>query len=214
MKYLLLKEIKLSASLLTFLFLGFACMTMIPGYPILLGAFFICFGIFQSFQNSRENNDILYTVLLPIRKKDAVLAKYIFVCFIQVIGLILMLVLSLIRMRFLNEAAVYVTNPLLNANPFFLFGTLVIFGLFDLIFIPGFFKTAYKFGKPFVLFIILSMLTVGLMETLHHIPGLTMLNSTTGEGLWGWFIAGILIYAICVFTGLKFSQKRFEKVDM
>lgn len=214
MKYLLLKEIKLSASILTFLFLGFAFMTMIPGYPILLGAFFICFGVFQSFQNSRENNDILYTVLLPIRKKDAVLAKYIFVCFIQMIGFLLMLILTVVRMQFLSETAVYVNNPLLNANPFFLFGVLLIFGLFDVIFIPGFFKTAYKFGKPFILFIILSMLTVGVMETMHHIPGLTVLNSTTGEELWRWFIAGILIYVVCVFTGLKLSQNRFEKVDM
>ena len=43
MKNLLKKELKLAASPLTWLFLVAAFMTMIPGYPILVGAFFVCF---------------------------------------------------------------------------------------------------------------------------------------------------------------------------
>ena len=32
-------------------------MAFIPAYPILVGAFFVCFGIFRFFQSGRENND-------------------------------------------------------------------------------------------------------------------------------------------------------------
>lgn len=46
MKNLMRKEIKLSASLISFLFILFSMMTMVPGYPILVGAFFVCFGVF------------------------------------------------------------------------------------------------------------------------------------------------------------------------
>ncbi|MGO3548708.1 MAG: ABC-2 transporter permease, partial [Paucilactobacillus nenjiangensis] len=60
MKNLLIKEIQLTSMPITFIFLLFAFMTLIPGYPILMGAFFICLGIFFSFQNGRETNDILY----------------------------------------------------------------------------------------------------------------------------------------------------------
>ena len=59
MRNLLIKELKLSTMVLTYIFLVFALMTFIPGYPILCGAFFFCLGIFQSYQTSRENNDIL-----------------------------------------------------------------------------------------------------------------------------------------------------------
>ena len=52
MNKLLKKEYCLSASLLTYLFLTFGAMTLIPGYPILMGAFFVSVGIFQSFQIS------------------------------------------------------------------------------------------------------------------------------------------------------------------
>ena len=50
MKNLLIKEVRLAASPLAFFFLAAAFMTMLPGYPILMGAFFICMGIFHSFQ--------------------------------------------------------------------------------------------------------------------------------------------------------------------
>ena len=77
MKKLLNKELRLSAHPLSYLFLVFSLMALIPGYPILLGAFFICFGLFQTFQNGRETNDVLYSVLLPIGKKDVVKAEKI-----------------------------------------------------------------------------------------------------------------------------------------
>ena len=50
MKNLLIKDFRLSASALTYGFLAASLMTMLPGYPILMGAFFICLGIFHSFQ--------------------------------------------------------------------------------------------------------------------------------------------------------------------
>ena len=75
MSALLRKEMRLSASILSYLFLGFAFMTLLPGYPILCGVFFITLGIFQSFQNAREANDIVYSALLPIAKRDVVKGK-------------------------------------------------------------------------------------------------------------------------------------------
>ena len=75
MSELLKKELRLAASPLSYWFLAFALMTMIPGYPILVGGFFVCLGLFQSFQNAREQNDVIYTALLPVRKTDIVRAK-------------------------------------------------------------------------------------------------------------------------------------------
>ncbi len=45
---LLRKEMRLSALLITYLFTGFGFMTLLPGYPILCGVFFISLGIYQS----------------------------------------------------------------------------------------------------------------------------------------------------------------------
>ena len=69
---ILLKEMKLSASILSYVFIVFGLMFLLPGYPVLCGAFFTTLGIYQSFQNMRETNDILFSALLPISKEDVV----------------------------------------------------------------------------------------------------------------------------------------------
>ena len=46
MKKLLYKEMRLSVNPLSYWFITFSAMTMIPRYPILVGSFFICLGMF------------------------------------------------------------------------------------------------------------------------------------------------------------------------
>ena len=93
---------------------------LLSGYPILMGPFFVCLGLFQSFQMAREANDTMYTVLLPIKKADAVAAKYRVVCFFELISLALMAVCTVIRMTVLGHSIVYEKNALMNATPVFL----------------------------------------------------------------------------------------------
>ena len=90
MRNILLKELKLSASPLAYFFIAFGLMFLVPGYPILCGAFFVTLGLFQSFQAAREANDIVFSALLPIAKRDVVRGKYLFVCLIEACGWILM----------------------------------------------------------------------------------------------------------------------------
>ena len=177
MKNILKKELTLSASILSYLFILFGLMFFIPGYPILCGVFFVTLGIFQSFQNAREANDIVFSALLPVAKKDVVKGKYLFSCFIELCSILLMVIAALIRMTVLEDVAVYRNNAMMNANFFALGMALFIFGLFNLIFIGGFFKTAYKFGKPFVTHIIVTFIMIGIGEALHHIPGLEAVNA-------------------------------------
>ncbi len=217
MKNLLFKELHLSASILSYLFILFALMTFLPGYPILVGAFFVSFGIFHSFQSGRENNDIAFSVLLPVAKADVVKSKFAFSVFIEMCGFALMAVITALRMAFLPDAAAYRSNALMAANFVFLGFALVIFGLFNFIFIRGFFKTAYSFGKPFVMFIVAAFVVVGLAETLHHIPGMEITNTLTFEKMGLQLSAlccGTVLYAVMTVTAIKSSIKRFERIDL
>ena len=217
MRNILMKELKLSASVLSYLFILFGLMFFLPGYPVLCGVFFVTLGIFQSFQNARETNDILFSALLPIAKRDVVKGKYLFVCFIELCGLLLMGAAVLLRMTFFSEATVYRTNALMNANGFALGMACLLFGLFNAVFVGGFFKTAYKFGRPFVTYIILAFLTIGIGETLHHFPGLEALNAFGTEhmllqlSLLG---SGILAFLLLTYVSYRQSCRRFEKIDL
>ena len=217
MKNLIHKEFELATPLLTFLFLGFALMTFIPGYPILCGAFFVCFGIFQSYQMGREDHDILYSVLLPVKKSDVVKAKFIAAAVLQMAAFAVCALCTVIRMIFLSEAAVYKTNALMGANPVFLAFVLLIFAAFNVIFIGGFFRTAYGIGKPFVIFIMVNFVIIGIGETLHHLPGLGWLNgldfSYVGQQMCV-LLVGILIYLAATAAACRTAQNRFEKIDL
>ncbi len=217
MKNLIKKEFKLSAHILSYCFLAFGLLVFLPGYPILLGAFFSCLGIFQSFQSYRESNDIAYSVLLPVSKKDIVKAKFVFVISLQLAAFSLMFVASMIRMTVLREAEVYVNNALLTANFVFLGYALILYGLFNVLFVRGFFKTGYYFGKPFILFCVCCFLLIGIAEALWHIPGLYALNSfgfdNIGIQLLGLSI-GVVVFAGLTFIGYKKSVKTFEKIDL
>ncbi len=217
MRNILLKEIKLSASVLSYLFIAFGLMFLIPGYPILCGVFFVTLGIFQSFQSAREANDIVFSALLPIAKKDVVKGKYLFVCFIEACGLVLMAVAVILRMTVLSDSIVYRSNALMNANMFALGCAFLIFGVFNWIFVSGFFKTAYKFGRPFVTYIVIAFLLVGVAEALHHIPGLAPLNAFGTEYIGLQFLllaAGIAAYVLMTTLSCRAACRSFEKIDL
>ncbi|MBR5389902.1 MAG: ABC-2 transporter permease [Clostridia bacterium] len=217
MKKMLDKELRLATSPLAWVFLAAAMMAFLPGYPILMSAFFIGLGTFQSFQAVRESNDILYTALLPVPKRDAVLAKYLSVCFFQMVGFAMMTAVTAVRMTLLKDAAVYRTNALMNASPVFLAFALLIFTAFNVCFLGGFFKTAHAIGVPFLAYGVVTLLLVTVGESLHFFPGLRFLNAPGGERMGLQFCAlaaAACVYALLTVLSCRASIRRFERIDL
>lgn len=217
MNKLVRKEFKLSAHILSYYFIAFGFMTFIPGYPILVGVFFSCLGIFQSFQSYRESNDIAYSILLPVTKKDIVKAKFVFVCTIELLTFSIMTIITLFRMTLLKDVKAYVNNPLLTANLVFLGYALIIFGLFNILFVRGYFKTGYYFGKPFLSFCVVGFIVIGLAEVIWHFPGLEVLNSFGFTNITvqsAAFLTGIALYTLFTYIGYSRSVISFEKIDL
>lgn len=216
MKNLLIKELRLAVSLLTWVFLAATALTLVPGYPILLGAFFVSLGLFQTFRDARETNDVLYTALLPVKKADVVAARYVLVCFFQLLAFALMAALTAVRMTALSGAAVYRQNPLMNASPLFLGFALLIFAAFNVLFVGGFFRSAYRIGIPFLSFGVAATALVFLGESLHHLPGLAYLNDTAAGHPVRLAVLGIsaVLYALATFLSCRASIRRFEQIDL
>ena len=217
MRNVLYKELKLSASPLSYLFIPFGLMFLIPGYPVLCGAFFVTLGLFQSFQWAREANDIVFSALLPVAKKDVVRGRYLFVCLIEGCAIVLMALCVLLRMTALSEAAPYRENPMMNANPFALGAAFLVFGLFNWIFVGGFFRTAYRFGRPFVTYIVVSFLTISAAEALHHFPGLEKLNASCSEEPFlqsALLASGVLLFLLTTVLSCRKACDNFEKIDL
>lgn len=214
---ILLKEMKLSASILSYVFIVFGLMFLLPGYPVLCGAFFTTLGIYQSFQNTRETNDILFSALLPISKEDVIRGKYLFVCLIELCSALLMTLIAVLRMTVFADSPVYRENALMNANGFALGTAFVLFGLFNAIFVGGFFRTVYRIGKPFIIYIVVNFVVIAVAEALHHFPGLSALNAfgTDAFGLqMGLLILGMSIYVVLTYISFRKSCSRLERIDL
>lgn len=214
---ILAKEARLSASVLAYWFIAFGAMFMLPGYPVLCGAFFVTLGIYQSFQHAREANDLVFSALLPIAKADVVKGRYLFVCMVELGGLCVMATAVALRMFVFADAAVYEANALMNANCFALGAALLVFGLFNSIFVGGFFKTGHRLGRPFLIYIAACFATIAAAEAAHHIPGLGALNAfgTAHMGLQlGLLAAGALAYAGLTYLAHRRACYHFERIDL
>jgi hypothetical protein len=120
-------------------------------------------------------------------------------------------------MTALADSPVYRANALMNANFFALGMAFFIFGLFNWIFVAGFFKTAYKFARPFVVYIIAAFATIAVAEALHHFPGFELLNAFGSEHIVLQLITlstGIITYFLMTVFSYKVACKRFETIDL
>ena len=217
MRSILRKEVRLSTLPIVFFFALFGLMFLLPGYPVLCGAFFLTLGLYQNFKYARECNDLVFSVLRPIAKKDVVKGKFALACLAELLSFALMLVSVLVRMTVLSDSPVYRENALMNANLFALGVALVLFGIFNLVFIGGFFKTGYKTGKPFILYMMISFLVISVSEALHHFPGMEALNAFGFDSIClqaGTLAAGVVCCAGLTAFSCAVSCRRFEKIDL
>ena len=75
MKHMLNKELRLALHPTVPLFWLLGAMLLIPNYPYYVIFFYTLLGIFFVCLSGRENNDIAYTLTLPVRKRDVVAAR-------------------------------------------------------------------------------------------------------------------------------------------
>ena len=175
---LLNKEARLSASPLSYLFLLFPALTLLDGVPVLLWTLFLCLGMFYSFHAMGENHDLLYMVLLPLPKRDAVTGKFLFCCCLEAAGFALTAVFAGLRMAGAGQ-----DRGLMPPNLIFLGCVLLVFAAFNRLFLGRFFETGGKLGKPFLGFLGVAVALMALGEALQRIPALAILRATGGREL-------------------------------
>lgn len=215
MNNLLNKEFKLSVQPLNYLFLSMAVMLLIPSYPYEVAFFYQTLGIFFIFMLGNTNNDLFFTTLLPVRKRDAVRARFTTVIIFELLQMVASVPFALIRNR-LNSAP---NLAGVEAN-LTLFGVaFVMYGVFNLIFLPMFYKTGYKTGIPFLVSgLAMGLVVVAAEAAINLVPGWKVaLDSIAPAYLPQRLLA--MVVGLAVFVGLtalayRLSVERFERLDL
>ena len=226
MKALIYKEMRLSMHPICYIFIVlFPLMILIPSYPLGIGFIYVltCYPIlFLGANKGQQSNDLLYSTLLPVRKKDIVMARIITVIIMQVGFMLIMSALYPVA-RLINDAIIANSEnpkehviPGLGLNSYVLVLAFAIIGyaIADIIFFPIY----YKNGKSIVmstLFTILGFVVyIGVVTIgLPYIPGLEILNNLH-IGIQFAILAGaiVLSFLLHIFV-YRISSKRLEMVD-
>ena len=97
MTKLLKKEFALFTHPTSWMFLAFGAMMLIPGYPMYVPLFWTTLGLFYACLSARENNDLYYTLLLPVRKRDAVRARGLYFALMELLQLLACVPFAILR---------------------------------------------------------------------------------------------------------------------
>ena len=214
MKALLYKQFRLVCHPMTLIFLFFGVMLLIPIYPYTLVFFYVMLGLFFTFLNGREQRDIAYSALLPIRKRDTVRASVLFVLVIELASLLIAVPFALLSCR-INPLGINAVG--LEANAALFAAALVLYALFNAIFLPAFYQTAYKVGLSFLKAIIPVSILMVLCEASVHFPGMSWLESHTAAGqlrLLPLLLIAAVIYGLGLWLTYRKAAENYEKVDL
>ena len=227
MKALLYKEFKLAMHPICYIFvLAFPVLILIPSYPLAVGFIYVltCYPIlFLGANKGQQSNDLLFSTLLPVRKKDIVLARMITVMIMQFVYIALMSCWYPLAIFLQNKIAISgesATIPGLPLEGFVsIIGIAIIgFALADLIY----FSVYYKNGKSIVmstLFTILGFIVYLTVFTvaIPYIPGCEgYVEFLCFKGIGYQFIvlgACLVVYALIHFLVYRIASKELELVD-
>lgn len=211
MRYLIEKELNLNIPKFYFIMpILAAALMMIPMWIyVIVFMYFFWITIPAIYSAYNQQNDLSFTTMLPVRKKDIVISKIISLLILQLLHIVLGLI-----MAFVHNQVYGTFNIFFELNIAFFGFIFILFAIFNITFFPGYFKTAYQYGKPLLISSISITLYGASIELLNafvpkfhhftHSPDYLFLQ-------WGILVAGIILYTLSILFSIKLSVKRFEE---
>ena len=161
------KDLRLAAHPMMYVFALFGVMLIIPNYPYTVVFFYGLLGIFFTFLNGRENKDVYYCAVLPVTKRDQVRARAWLVVAVELAELVIAVPFAFLSAH-INPNGTNLAG--IDANVALFGSVLLIYGVFNVVFLPVFYKTAIRAGRAFLLAVIPMTVLMALVEALSHFP--------------------------------------------
>lgn len=215
MKNLLIKEFKLAMHPTVLIFIGLSFMVLIPNYPFYVTFFYTTLGLFFVCLTGRENHDIDYTLMLPIRKQDAVRARVSFFVIIEIAQLVLTALAVMLR-NALGEGA---NQAGMDANIAFFGLSLIMLGVYNYMFFTKYYRAPDKVGSAFTFCAIIYFVMVCVAEACSFAIPFVRDRLDTPDPM---FIMeklvtlalGLVVFALLTIVGYRKARDEFERLDI
>ena len=215
MKNLIYKELRLSVHPSVYMFLCFSSFLLIPSWPYFIAFGYIFMGFMNTFFLGRTNQDIFFTTSLPVRKKDVVRARVLSIAMFEVLQVAAAIPFAIM------SSMIYPHGNMAGMNPnFAFFGfVLIMYAIFNCVFFPLFYKSAYKVGISVLVGVIASTVFVIAVEfAIRAVPLFAANLNARGAGHLESqlvvLVAGIGIFALATWLASRRAANNFEKVDL
>lgn len=217
MKNLLCKDFKLGISpFFYFLPVLTGALMLIPGWLYFIVLMYFCFiTVPNMFATYKVQNDLMLSIMMPVTKKDIVKSRMLSVISLELLHIIIAVFFAIINNNLYDSAKFIFLEP----NIAFFGLIFIMFALFNIIFFPMFYKTAYKYGAPVIVSNAAIIIFASVVELLALFnPSINMyLRGSYASSVYlqvGILGGGVLIFIISAIIAYKISVKRFCKVDI
>ncbi|MBP1972910.1 hypothetical protein J2Z47_001117 [Cohnella thailandensis] len=189
---------------------------LIPGWIYFIVLLYFCWitvpNIFYGF---RSQNDLMFTAMMPVSKKDMVKARISVIVILELLHIVIAMLYGLITTRLYTNIDYYFFKP----SPGFWGLCFVMLAIFNLTLIPMYYKTAYKFGSALIVSITSAMLFAVAAQWLgiQNTKMSEIFNVTVGDHMAlhsSILIAGIAIFIAFTWIAYRMAFKRFLKVEI
>ena len=214
MKTLLYKQLRLACHPMTLVFCLSGIMLLIPNYPYSLAFFYVTLGLFFTFLNMREQKDIYYSALLPLRKRDTVRAAVAFTVLVELLSVVITALFCLLSAKLQpgKDNAVG-----MDANLMLLGAGFVLYGVFNLVFFVCLYRSGYKVGAAYLKANLALWPMMLLAEVLPHFPSLMWLNRVDTQANLRQIpilLFGVAVFAVLTMLAYRRSARLYERVDL
>lgn len=214
MKTLLYKQLRLACHPMTPVFCLSGIMLLIPNYPYSVAFFYVTLGLFFTFLNMREQKDIYYSALLPLRKRDTVRAAVAFTVLVELLSVVITALFCLLSAKLQpgKDNAVG-----MDANLMLLGAGFVLYGVFNLVFFVCLYRSGYKVGAAYLKANLALWPMMLLAEILPHFPDLIWLNRVDAQANLRQIpilLFGMAVFAVLTILAYRRSARLYERVDL
>lgn len=214
---LVVKDLKLGVNPMFFVlpFLTGALM-LVPAWLYFLVPLYFCWlTIPYMFAGFRTQNDLIFTSMMPVTKKDMVKARVSVIVIMELLHMVIAMIYGMITVRLYPNMIYYFFAPHLG----FWGLCFVMLAIFNLIFISLYYKTAYKYGGATTAGIAAAMIFAGAAQWLgiRDSDVYDIFNGTGADNMalqTSILIAGIVIFIGLTMMAYRIAIKRFLKVEI
>lgn len=218
MKNLLYKEFVLCMNLRTVILLSLAPgLIFIPNYPCYVSIYYVCLAMMLLFAFDSSNNDLLFNATLPIRRRDIIKSRVLFIAILEMAEIILCAIAGFVCIFVLGRINLAGISPTVA----FLGFSLLLFSVTNFSFCVMYYKNpgTSAYGKSFVVSTIVFWILYALCEIPiwrdtafgKYIDAVDFMSQIQQLPILG---AGIIIYCLMIFFTCRVSEKKFERVNI